>query len=404
MSDDHLLARARAHLDALTTNPDRHVGSGGNRQATAYFADTAASLGWQVALTPFECIDWEGGDGVLEADGSRIPLEVGPYSAPADAVAPLVAVDSVEALERLDARGRVLFLHGAVAAGQLMPRDYPFYYPDGHRRIYEAIDRAAPAALIAATGKDPGLAGGAYPFPLVEDGTFGVPHAYIKDVDAPAVLALDGRTVRVRIGSARPHAGGEHVVATLPGTGTGRVLLLAHIDSKLGSPGAIDNATGVVVLLLAAELLLGITERPTIELWPVNGEDHYAAFGERFWVETYAGRTDEITLGINVDGVGYSGSAAAVSCYGCHPETVALSDDLIAADSALVAGEPWFQGDHAVLAQSGVPAIAITSADMPAIWTTIAHTALDEPGIVDAETVVRVAEYVAAMAERSAGE
>ncbi|MHB1341001.1 MAG: M28 family peptidase [Coriobacteriia bacterium] len=401
MSDDSMLARATDHLLALTQHPDRHVGAVGNRAATEYFASAAASLGWDVARTPFACIDWEHGEGVLTGGSERFAVNVTPYSQPCDVTAPLVAVESIDALEALDAPGCILLLHGEIASGQLMPRDYPFYYPEEHRRIYEALDALAPAAVLSATGKDPGMAGGEYPFPLIEDGAFEIPSGYLKDVDALALLAFSGQTVRLRLDSRRVPAEAEHVVATLSGSGAGRVLALAHIDSKLGSPGAIDNATGAVVLLLAAELLAEREGGPTVELWPINGEDHYAAFGERFWLATYSGRTDEITLGINIDGVGYAGSPPAVSMYGCGPETTAAVTELVDAGDALVAGDPWYQGDHAVLMQSGVPAIAVTSADMPAIWTTIAHTERDVPAIVDAKSVVETARFVVEMVERS---
>lgn len=401
MDDDSLLARASEHLLALTTHADRHVGSEGNRAATAYFAGAAEGLGWIVTRTPFACIDWEHGEGVLTCGNDRFAVNVTPYSQPCDVTAPLVAIESIEALEALDAPGCVLLLHGTIASGQLMPRDYPFYYPEEHRRIYEALDALAPAAVLSATGKDPGMAGGEYPFPLIEDGDFDLPGGYLKDVDAPALLALAGQTVRLTLDSRRIPATGEHVIATLPGTGEGRILVLAHIDSKLGSPGAIDNATGTVTLLLAAELLAARAGGPTVELWPINGEDHYAAFGERFLLETYAGRTEEMALGINIDGVGYAGSPAAVSTYGCGPETTAGVAELVDADDAMVAGEPWYQGDHSVLMQAGVPAIAVTSADMPAIWTTIAHTERDVPAIVDPLSVVRTARFVAEMVGRS---
>lgn len=62
------------------------------------------------------------------------------------------------------------------------------------------------AAVIAATGRNPDLAGYLYPFPLFD--------AYMKDVDGARLLRYTGQTVRMRIATdsrhrstcCRPHA------------------------------------------------------------------------------------------------------------------------------------------------------------------------------------------------------
>jgi aminopeptidase YwaD len=62
------------------------------------------------------------------------------------------------------------------------------------------------------------------------------------------------------------------------------MVVLAHIDAKAGSPGALDNAAGVVVLLLLAELLAGDTLPSSIELVAINGEDYYSNPGEQLFL------------------------------------------------------------------------------------------------------------------------
>jgi aminopeptidase YwaD len=53
------------------------------------------------------------------------------------------------------------------------------------------------------------------------------------------------------------------------------------VDGKQGTPGALDNAAGVVTLLLLAELLREYrrARRLGVEITAING-DHYSAAGE----------------------------------------------------------------------------------------------------------------------------
>ena len=69
---------------------------------------------------------------------------------------------------------------------------FPFYNPDSHRHLVRMVEEKAPAAVIAATGRNPELAGAWYPFPLFEDGDFDIPNAYIKDVDGAAIIGARG--------------------------------------------------------------------------------------------------------------------------------------------------------------------------------------------------------------------
>jgi len=392
-----LVDKLAGYLDELCGSfPDRHVGGPGNRAATEFFALKAQDLGWRVQRTSFDCLDWEYGEAVLVAGDTRRRLFVGPYSLSCDVTAPLSAVSDIDALESSDPEGSVLLLHGEIAREQLMPKSFEFYNPEGHRRIITAIEHARPAAVIAATGRNPDLAGALYPFPLIEDGDFDIPNAYLKDTDGIDVLDHIGSPVVLRIDSRRIPAWAEHVVACRPGSSDDRrVVLLAHIDSKYGSPGALDNATGVVIMLAIAEALgSNVDGLPAVELVALNGEDHYAQPGEIHWLAENQDRFDEIILGINIDGAGHTGNSTAVSLYGCPPEVEAAASSLIRGHERLVEGEQWYQGDHGLLLMNERPAIAITSANFLEIASSVAHTDRDVPDLVDPSILVDVSRFV----------
>jgi Iap family predicted aminopeptidase len=91
--------RIEGYLQELVSHPDRHVGSPGNRAATAMFAERMAALGFEVRRTTFECIEWEYGEAVLEAGEERYETFVGPYSLACDVAAPLAAASSIEEID-----------------------------------------------------------------------------------------------------------------------------------------------------------------------------------------------------------------------------------------------------------------------------------------------------------------
>ncbi|MDP2402111.1 MAG: hypothetical protein Q8M66_09035, partial [Actinomycetota bacterium] len=153
MTDERATAEALAervagHLGLLTAFPDRHVGGPGNRAATALFAEEMASLGLRVSRSEMPCVEWLPGEASIEMGAERFDLHVGPYSLPCDVTAPLVAVSDIGELEREEVRGSVVLLHGEIAAGQIMPRNFTFYNPESHKRIIRALDEFRPAAIV----------------------------------------------------------------------------------------------------------------------------------------------------------------------------------------------------------------------------------------------------------------
>lgn len=391
---EDLAAHIMAVLGELTRYPDRHVGGEGNRAATGLFARTTSELGFEVSRTAFDCVEWEHGDATIDACGARFEVHVGPYSPSCDVIGPLVVATNAEELESEAVRGAVVLIAGDLAKGQVMPKNFTFYNPDSHRRIVRALEDFAPAAVVAATGRDPEMVGSQYPFPLFEDGDLDVPTAYMKDVDGVRLAACAGGEVRVRIDSRRVPASGEHVVATLPGDAPGRIVLSAHIDSRVGSPGALDNGSGVAVLLAIAGMLQGRTQGPAVEMVPFNGEDDYANPGEMLWVAQNEGRFEEIILGINIDDAGQVGGTTHVSFYGCPPHIEQAVRDAMSVYETVGEGPQWFQSDHAIFGIYGRPAIAIASSDIAGFMAAAAHSERDTIELADPLLLADIARFL----------
>ncbi|MFC2030471.1 M28 family peptidase [Chloroflexota bacterium] len=387
-----LTSKAEKYLRRLCVDiPSRRVGSAGNRAATDLFARTVASFGFETESPEFRCIDWSH-DGVdLEADGIRFEAFPSPYSLGCRVTAPLTAASTVSELEGADVSGHILLLRRELAREQLMPKNFPFYNPDSHRQLIESLEEKAPLAIIAATAQDLNMVGAQYPFPLFEDGDFDIPSVYMTDVEGAKLAAVAGSEVLLESRALRIPSSGCNVIARKSPGQARRVVLFAHIDSRMGTPGANDNASGVVVLLLLAELLADYAGQLGIEMVAMNGEDYYSNPGEQQFLQLNEGRFDDVALGINLDDVAYYKGGIAYSLYNCSPEIDGQIRDAFAAYPGMVEGKPWFQGDHGLFLMNGVPALAVTSELLGELMAEITHTARDTPEIVDPAKLVTTA-------------
>lgn len=391
MSHTDLASAAARHLNTLCVEiSNRRVGSAGNRAATDYFIRCAASYGFQTEAPAFDCLDWHEEGVELSAGDARFQAFASPYALGCDVRARLEAASTRDELRAVASSDVILLIRGALASQQIMPKNFPFYNPDEHQEIIRLLEARQPRAIIAATARDEQMVGSLYPFPLFEDGDFDIPSVYMTDVEGERLAAYAGQDVALRSRATRIPSTACNVIAR-KGRADRRIVLFAHIDAKRGTPGASDNASGVAVLLLLAELLADYAGRLGIELVAINGEDYFSNPGEQQYLALNAGRFDEILLGINIDGAGYQHGRVAYSLYDCPDEMAALVHEVFSGCVGLVEGERWYQGDHGLFLLNQRPALAITSEQALDLLTQIVHTPADTPDIIDPRKLAEAA-------------
>jgi len=372
----------------------RPVGSDGNRQATTFFQEVVLDFGWDVESTPFPAMDWQDGGADLRVGGKKFRVFPSPYSKGCSLETNLVAVGSVKELEKVDAAGKLLLLYGELTKEQLMPKNFVFYNPEEHQHIISLLEKREPGAILTATSRNAALAGGVYPFPLIEDGDFQIPSVYLTEEEGKQLLRKVGQVGNLKSDARRIQAEGYNLIARKGQDQNRRIAISAHIDAKINTPGAIDNATGVIVLLLLAEKLKDYQGDTMIELLPFNGEDYYAASGQMIYLEQNQGRFEEILININIDGAGYHEGPSAFSPFNLGERTQQNLDEVLTSMEDIDEGGPWYQGDHSIFLQQGVPAIAVSSK-----WflenidsQEITHTPKDHPAIVNCDKLVDITE------------
>ncbi len=385
--------KAFAYLTTLCdVKPNRRTGSPGNREATEFFASIVANLGYRLDTTPFPCLDYACGISHLISGDEPYEIYISPYSMGCDITAQLAVVDSVEALKNSSCQGQILLMKGGISAEQLMPKNFVFYNPEHHQEIYSLLEDKKPAGIITATSRNPDLVGALYPFPLIVDGDFDIPNVYCSDSVGERLSKKVGKLFHLYIEAQRIPATANNVIARKNPESKGKIVFTAHIDAYENSPGASDNASGTVVLMLLAEMLADYRGPLGIEIVALNGEDHYSVAGQMDYLERYGTTLDQIVVLINIDDVGYKIGRAAYSFYGCPPDLQDEAGAVFKEFPGMVEGEPWYNGDHMIYVQNGVAAIAITAEMVVELMATITHTPQDTPDRVNPAKLVAVAE------------
>lgn len=395
MTDDLLLIKCNEYLKTLCVDiKERCVGSNGNRQATSFFEKELSFCEWETQMVEFDAIDWEENGAVLKSGERYFDVFVSPYSLSFSGEGELISATTIEELSKINAENKIIFLSGEIAREQLMPKNFVFYNPEEHQKIIKILENSGAKAIISATGRNAALAGGVYPFPLIEDGDFNIPSVYMTEEEGLKLITQIGKIVFLKSLSKRIPGKGCNVIGKKGNKNTPKIVVTAHIDAKKGTPGAIDNATGVIVLLLLSDLLKDYNGNKLIEIVAFNGEDYYAVPGQMNYISENKNSFNKILLNINIDGAGYKEGQSAFSLFNLPDEILQATKKVINHYSGITEGVQWPQGDHSIFLQFGVPAIAVSSKWFIDNITDqdITHTQKDNIEIVDCNKIVEISQ------------
>ena len=327
-------------------------------------------------------MDWRNSGATLLIDGQNIAVEPAEYSLPCDVEGEFVCLDTVDALQKANLSGKIAILHGDLCQEPLMPKNFEFYNPDEHKHIIALLEEKNPKALITVNP---------HKEHIIQDGDFNIPCAVVCENTLDTFLSSTGQKAKLSMKAARIPAKSHNVIAA-SGTGRNKICFSAHIDTKPKTPGALDNASGVSVLLALAESLSrqkhNFQEYPfQIEIVLLNGEDYYCTPGEI----AYRGRlTSEYNLAVNVDGVGLRNSATSVSFYECPNHFENHIMEIAGKIKGIERIEPWPMGDHMMFAAHGIPTIAITASTIFSLIGTVIHSPEDDMQNIDLESLENV--------------
>ena len=372
---------------------ERPVASVANERILDMIQTEAIQRGWNVISKSFICTKWEKGRSSIEIGNHSYEIFPSPFSKAFKGNGDIIVIHSLEELESFNINEKIVFLKDNITKEPMLPKNFPFYYPDEHKHIINLLEEKKPRAIIAVTGKDAMC--GLNPFPMFEDGNFSIPSAYINEKTANIILNDNGK-VNLNIVSNNSSEKSRQLIVTrkVKDRTEGKIVICAHMDTKYGTPGAIDNAAGVVVLLQIMENLKNYTNLYDIDIIPFNGEEYYEVKGQLEYLDYIKDDFDSIKLVINIDAPCHKDSKTAVSTYNMGEKLSAKLNAEMNKNSNVVMGEQWYAGDHSVFAFKGIPCIAITSSNLFETVIPIMHTQKDTVDQISCDMINQTSDFL----------
>jgi aminopeptidase YwaD len=289
---------------------------------------------------------------------------------------------------------------GDAVRGAIVLVRHEFMLGTGHmhrRRKYDAV-RAAGAAGFLIAFHEPGTL--AVTGSSGDGGVGHIPSAGISHEAATALSAIAGQHVRLHTSGTFSDSHAENLLARIDGAGGSRVVLSAHYDGHDPAASAIDNASGVIAAITAAEALRdAIPSLPRgLELALFTVEE-WALIGSRLHLESMApAERDAIAFNVNLDSV--AGGPGLTAITGGFPGVAEFVTRAMQPVGLPVGIHHGFMGnsDHANFVRQGIPALRLCAGfDQPESHLRFLLTAADTPDKVRAEELKTAASVAAVL-------
>lgn len=364
IATDYISHRLLQHVQFLgETVGSRPIGTPANRRAEQYIRQQFEQWGFAVQRQPFACPRWDWTGGRLTWGFEDRPFTPNPFTPDCDVKASLIPIGHLADLDSHDVSGQIVLLYGDLAQERYTARAFTLFRNERHQRILELLESHHPAAILLVhpqVGRDKAM-------PLLGDWLFAIPSATVTPEVALKLIGAQGPIQLTMDTSIQPSESANLIARYQPhltsDSSPGRIVVAAHFDTHFGTRGVIDNASGVSVLLVLAELAahgdLGMEWTLPIDFIVFNGEE-YAALGDQAYLQSQPD-LDNIVAVVNLDGVGQRLGNTTVTTIGCSTVLDEAIHQATSTQAALQWVAPWYESNHTTFVLQGVPAIAISS-------------------------------------------
>jgi aminopeptidase YwaD len=218
------------------------------------------------------------------------------------------------------------------------------------------------------------------------------PSFVVRQTDGRELAQRGVTRMRMTMSGAVADSAASNVIAEVVGREAGLVIVVGgHFDTAPGTPGAIDNASGVAATLELARIWALRGARRTIRFvaW---GAEKAGMCGSRHYVSALSERElSEHGLCISMDGFGARGGEPV--CYPTGDDVlIAAASRACGADDVRVSLRSGFYGsDSEMFVQAGVPALSFGQ-EGPGV--SLLHTAADTIDAMDMDQLGRVGRAV----------
>ncbi|PDV97385.1 M28 family peptidase [Candidatus Chloroploca asiatica] len=372
------------HVHTLIGLGPRPVGSPANQQAADYIRATFRAAGLDVEEQPYACTAWEQDFIRLEQEGEQLDAAANAFSLPCDVTAPVISAGTIAQLEAVSAHGKILLLYGDLARAPLSAKSW-FLKDERDDHIIQLLEQIQPAALLAPPTST------AYYGHLTEDWELDLPAATVPPAVARRLMQNADSAAHLCIAARRIPAMAQNIVARTHGVFEKRIVVCAHFDTKINTPGASDNGGGAAALLALAERISKGEAGVDLEFVAFNSEE-YLPIGDDEYVRRGEAYFPSIRCAINMDGIGAMLAANSLTAI-ATPEEMEQAIRHVAAEFPGVQWvEPWPESNHSTFSFRGIPAVALSSVGARGL----AHSTADTIDVMSADKL----EEAVALVER----
>ena len=362
----------------------RPIGSAANLAAADFISKVFEQCGLSLEQQEISCPEWVDEHTSLKVDEELLEASANTFSPSCDISAGTVPVCTLAELESASITGRIPVFYGDLAQIELATKG-GIYVSDRDRRIITVLEERRPAGIITI---NPTLHAR---WRLIEDFDLDIPSVTVSAGSGLKLLKNPGTTVHMKIASRRAPSHTANVIGRLQGNLPERIVLCAHYDTKVDTPGAYDNAAGVGVLLTLAEILSQRKHRHTLEWVAFTGEEG-AGLGDM----EYARKAPEsghgfeqVVAALNFDGVGPITGTTTVAYFSASKSLETCVDQKIEKYPGVIKVDPWPASDHYIFYSNSAPSIAFTSRGIRDIY----HTPSDSFEWISGEKLVEVIQF-----------
>ncbi|MXY36041.1 MAG: M28 family peptidase [Dehalococcoidia bacterium] len=367
---DHDLENAMEHLRVLSVAIGPRVsGSQEARETVAYIAEAFRSYGYAVEVTEF----------TYETRFRQATVTVGGETIEG------VALNG-EATSAKSAEGRAVDggLTGNASFGGAIPIGSRSTSRPQDAMMYMAAARNGASGLVIVNHEPWRLAG----FPIPARDAIPVVLVAHTEADRFARAIAEGAPISLEIGPARPAA--MNVIARPGEDAHCDILAGGHHDTVSASPGAVDNASGVAIVLELARAFAadGLDEGLCFVTF---GAEESGLFGSRALARSLAESGELPEIMVNFDVTARGDAIEVIGTRALVERTVALleREGFPAYASDLPEG---YGSDHSSFADVGVPVLFFSDGDVSLI-----HTPADVIDLVEPEALDRIGDGAALM-------
>lgn len=351
MTHDAVMSHLKALVDDIGARP---AGSPAHQRAESYVRRVFQTAGLHTEDVRVDFPNWSLRAASLITNGRSLALDVNPFSPGCDLTAPVVPISTLPELEAAAIRGKIALLYGELSKAPVFPINFAAVQFERDQTINRLLIEKAPAAVLAVN---------LHPWRRVhifEDEDFPLPSATVPVEVGRALLAQPGGEAHLHIDTQTEPS---HVTTIIGRTANGhkpRIVLCAHYDTKVGTPGACDNGTGMAALLTLAEMLPG-DDLPVELEFIAWADEEYGAHTDTAYVAKHGEGFGDILFVLNMDGAGLLTENTTITMLAQSDAFEGQVRQVTGAYPGVVWVDPWIQSNHATYAMRGVPCIALSS-------------------------------------------